>query len=217
MSQDITSPNLASVADVIKHVDGIPASRIRLRPAPGTATEQDLLDIYYREKRLCELVDGVLVEKPMGYYESRLAVVLCYFLEAFLEKHDLGVVAGESGMLRLGRALIRIPDVSFVSWERLPNRRIPREPIPSLAPDLAVEVLSQSNTQSEMARKAKEYFAAGVRLVWIVNPENRTLTVHTPGEAVVRGENDLIDGGTVLPGFSFRLRDLFHRAERSSH
>ena len=74
-------------------------------------------------------------------------------------------------MVWLFRGLVRIPDVAFTSWERLPGRRVPPEPIPELAPDLAVEVLSQSNTEAEMTRKRGEYFAAGVRLVWLVDPD----------------------------------------------
>ena len=76
------------------------------------------------------------------------------------------IVVGEAGMMRISQGLVRIPDVSFVSWDRLPEGKVPSEPIPALAPDLAVEVLSQGNTAKEMNRKRREYFEAGVRLVW---------------------------------------------------
>jgi hypothetical protein len=65
-----------TVADLLEQLGGISPERVRLQPAPGMATEQDVLDIYAREKRPCELVDGVLVEKPMGYYESRLGLLI---------------------------------------------------------------------------------------------------------------------------------------------
>jgi len=191
---------------------GVPADRVRLHPAPGSATEKDVLEIHAREKRLCELVDGVLVEKPMGYYESRLAMLLGHFIQAFLDQHDLGIVAGPDGMLRLAAGLVRIPDVSFVSWTRLPGRRIPRQPIPDLVPDLAVEVLSPGNTEREMARKLDEYFAAGVRLVWFVDPSARTVVVYTsPGESVVLGANDVLEGVPVLPGFSLAVNKLIEQ------
>ena len=82
-------------------------------------------------------------------------------------------------MMRLAPGLVRIPDVSFVSWDRFPDRRVTREPVPAIAPDLAVEVLSESNTKAEMDRKLREYFAAGARLVWYLDPEDRTVRVYT--------------------------------------
>jgi Uma2 family endonuclease len=202
-----------TIADLLEQLGDIPPRRVRLRPPPGQATEQDVIDIEAREDRLYELVDGTLVEKDMGYYESRLAMLIGHFLEDFLEKHDLGIVAGEAGMLRLAAGLVRIPDVSFVSWRRLPGRELPAEPMPDLAPDLAVEVLSAGNTPREMTRKLQEYFDAGVRLVWFVDPRSRTVTVYTsPAKSRRVTEEQTLDGGKVLPGFSLPLRTLFARA-----
>jgi Uma2 family endonuclease len=199
-----------TVADLLAHLGDIPPARIRLHPPPGTATEQDVLDIQARTDRLCELVDGVLVEKAMGFRESFLAIALSAILWSFVRPRRLGVVTGEAGMVRLASGLVRIPDVAFVSWERLPGRRIPREPIPHLAPDLAVEVLSPGNTPAEMARKRQEYFAAGVRLVWIVDPVARTVAVYTaPEQGSVWQEGQTLAGEPVLPGFTLPLRELF--------
>jgi Uma2 family endonuclease len=104
--------------------------------------------------------------------------------------------------------------VSFISWDRLPNRRVPRQPIPDLAPDLAVEVLSKGNTRGEMTRKLQEYFAHGVRLVWYVDPRTRTARVHSsPDESTLIQETDALEGETVLPGFSLPLDELFAAAE----
>jgi Uma2 family endonuclease len=89
-------------------------------------------------------------------------------------------VAGEAGMMQLAPGLVRIPDVSFISWDRFPDRKLPRDPVPHLAPDLAVEVLSQSNTPKEMDRKRRDYFNAGCKLVWITDPETRTVTATLP-------------------------------------
>src|SRR3954453_11970408 len=128
----------------------MPLSRIRFTPEPGTATEQDLLDLLEHEDRLYELVDGVLVEKATGFPESCLAVFLIAVLKGFVSRHKLGVVTAPDGTMRLAPGLVRIPDVAFLSWDRFPNRQVPRTPIPAVAPDLAVEVLSPSNTSAEM-------------------------------------------------------------------
>jgi Uma2 family endonuclease len=178
------------------------------------ATERDVIEVAAREKRLCELIDGVLVEKAMGFYESRLAVVLIYFLERFLEQHPLGCVVGEAGMMRLAEGMVRIPDVSFISWDRLPDRESPKTPIPDLVPDLAVEVLSGSNTESEMARKLEEYFGTGVRVVWYVEPGARAVRIYSAPQEMVRiGADQVLEGGDVLPGFALPLAEWFARAE----
>src|SRR5436309_771513 len=90
-----------TMGDLLASLGGIPARRVRLQPSPGKATEKDVLRIHARERRLFELVDGVLVEKVMGYFESFIAVELIKLLGYFVDQHDLGVIAGEAGMLRL--------------------------------------------------------------------------------------------------------------------
>lgn len=209
----LTDTSAETVADLLEQLGSIPPERIRLHPPLGTATEADVLAPPDGVKRLCELVDGVLVEKPMGYFESRLAAVLIGYLEIFLRAHDLGIVLGEAATLRLSPGLVRLPDVSFVAWTHFPNRLLPAAGVPDLAPDLAVEVLSPSNTPKEMARKRREYFAAGTTLVWEVDPDARTVTVYTEADqSVVLDESRAIDGATVLPGFALPIREWFDRA-----
>ena len=202
-----------TLADLLDRFGPIPAERIRTNPPPGTATEQDVIDIEERESRLCELVDGVLVEKTVGIYESNLASRLIYFLNAFVLKLELGVVTAPDGMMRLAAGLVRIPDVSFISWNQLPGRRVPRVPIADLAPDLAVEVISPSNTAREMERKREEYLAAGVRLVWYMFPEQQEVHVYTADRHDVLTIDHEISGGDVLPGFTLPLRQLFEKPE----
>src|SRR5713101_2584362 len=104
-------------ADVLERLGGIPLTRIRLLPAPGTAKEKDVLAaLEAPRKRICELVDGVLVEKPMGAREALLAGAIIEYLGSFVRKHDLGCVLAPDGTLRLMPGLVRIPDVSFISW-----------------------------------------------------------------------------------------------------
>ena len=202
---------IATVADLLESLGGISPERIRMRPSPGTATEEDVLTVHASEKRLCELVDGVLVEKPMGYDESRLAAELIYALVEFLRRHNLGTAAGADGMMRLMTGLVRIPDVSFVRWERLPESY---GAIPPVAPDLAVEVLSESNTPGEMERKLREYFEAGTQLVWLVDPRSRTVSVYTgPDQRTVLDDSQTLDGGTRSP----RAADSASRTLRPRH
>jgi Uma2 family endonuclease len=147
--------------------------------------------------------------------ESRLAIILAHYIESYLEKHDIGITAGSDGMLKLKAQLVRIPDVSFISEERLPGGATPKEKIPAIAPDLAVEILSESNTPKEMARKLREYFDAGSRLVWYVDPTDRSVQVYTAVDASTRlSEDDALDGDPVLPGFRLAIRQWFDRAER---
>ncbi len=136
----------------------IPAERILAHPAPGTATFEDVVLANERDGRLCELVDGTLVEKTMGWQESLLAGVLIQWLRNYLDENTLGVATGADGFTRLFKDTVRGPDVAFVAWDRLPNGKIPRAPIPDLVPNFVIEVLSVSNTYGEMSRKRREYF-----------------------------------------------------------
>ncbi|HLJ93829.1 MAG TPA: Uma2 family endonuclease [Gemmataceae bacterium] len=209
------SRNVCTLADLLVQLGGIPASHVLLHPSPGQATEADVVDLEQRENRLCELVDGVLVEKATGYRESLLAGLMATLLDDFVRPRNLGLVTGADGMVRLFPGLVRIPDVASASWARIPNGCVPTEPIPHLVPDLAVEVLSKSNTAAELTRKCGEYFAAGVRMVWLVDPEGRTVTVYTvPDQSTMLDETQMLDGSPILPGYSLSLRELFAELDR---
>jgi Uma2 family endonuclease len=199
-----------TVADLLTRFGPIQHGRIRQTPGPGQATEQDVIDIHDREGRLYELVDGVLVEKAMGIQESFLAVFLAGLLGEFARRHDLGFVLGADGMARLAPGLVRIPDVSFISWDRVPDRRVPRVSMLGFGPDLAIEVLSPSNTPQEMERKLNDYFRAKVQVVWYVDPRQRTVQVFTAADRfTLLREAQTLTGDPLLPGFTLALRDLF--------
>jgi Uma2 family endonuclease len=174
------------------------------------ATEEDVVWFDDHEDRLYELVDGILVEKTMGAYESYVASELARLLKNFVKPRKLGAILGEAGLLRLAPGLVRIPYVAFLSMEKFPGERFPKGKILSAAPDLAVEVLSESNTKKEMAEKLNDYFTAGARLVWYVDADKRQVEVFTSAThtRIVR-EDELLDGGDVLPGFELNLRELF--------
>ena len=199
-----------TLADLAEKFGPMPAYRIRLVPLPGTATEQDVIRINDHEDRICELVDGVLVEKTVGWMESFLAASLIRILGNYASRRKLGIVTAPDGMVRLAPRLVRIPDVSFFSWDRLPQGRVPWKSLPSIVPNLAVEVLSPDNTKQEMTRKLADYFKAGVELVWFIDPRKRTVQVFTAAHRfTVLHESAVLDGGSVLPGFSLPLRELF--------
>lgn len=208
-------PEHWTLADLQRHLGGIPLERIRLFPPPGYATEEDVLRIAAREDRLCELDDGILVEKPMGWYESILAAVILGRLYVFLKTHDLGHVLGANGSLKILPDKVKIPDVCFISWERFPRKKLPRRPIPALVPDFVVEVLSETNTPEEMDDKLEKYFRAGVRLVWYIDPQTRSARVYSGPKSVSEiDEGGVLDGGEVLPGFQVPLQELFEEADR---
>jgi Uma2 family endonuclease len=203
-------PPALTAADLAAQFGPMPLSRFRFSPFPGTATEEDVVRLQERENRLYELVDGILVEKVMAYAESFLAMSLVYFLRAWLDQHDIGAIAGPDGMMRLAPGLVRIPDVSFVRWEQFPNRRVTLDPVPNIHPDLAIEVLSPTNTAEEMQRKLHDFFNSGSSLVWYVDPRARTVTVYTSADQfTVLHEGQVLDGGKVLPGFTLPLSKLF--------
>ncbi|MCE9528732.1 MAG: Uma2 family endonuclease [Planctomycetales bacterium] len=218
-----TSPSkFGNLAELIDSLGGVPLERIRVAPPLGAGTIDDIVNIEEKEGRLCEMIDGVLVEKTMGYFESEIAVLLAAALIQFVKKNDLGVVTGEGGMILFPGNQVRIPDVAFVSWERFLEAEAEGQSVPELVPDLAVEVLSPSNSAGEMSIKLEVYFRAGVRLVWYVDPASKSVTVYTSltRSKVVPLEGTL-DGGKVLPGFELPVRDLFavkkSRSNKNGH
>jgi Uma2 family endonuclease len=209
-SSDTGYPTLANIW---LRAGQVPLDRILMNPAPGTATEDDAADSRHKLNINCELVNGILVAKTMGWYESQLALALSYFLHQYLDKHPIGVIAGEDGPCRTIALNVRKPDVTFVSLDRFPERKLPRRKVLPIAPDLAVEILSEGNTSAEMELKLKEYFAAGVKAVWYIEPEFQSVRVFT---AVDKYEDiassGVLRGGDVLPGFELPLARLFEKA-----
>ena len=188
---------------------GVPPGRVRLDPLPGTATEADLLRRSESE-HLCELVNGTLVDKPMGAPESHVALELGFHLRLYLVSNPAGYLCGADVLVRLSPGTVRGPDVCFVGWSREPGRAVAPDPVSVVVPHLAVEVLSKSNRKAEITRKLGEYFAAGVELVWVIDPRARTADVHTaPDTKVTLAGADALTGGAVLPGFTLPLATLF--------
>lgn len=202
----------ATVAELLENL-GVPACRVRLHPPLGQATEHDAAESKNLHGAICELVDGTLVEKPMGFYESSLGMILGGYLHAYLINHSIGFVVGESGASRTIPGRVRMPDVGFYSWNHFPGRALPAGGVLDVPADLVVEILSPSNTRTEMEQKRQEYFASGTQLYWEVLPETRQVKVFTDANThTLLGENDSLVGEPVLPGFVLSIQEWFSRA-----
>jgi Uma2 family endonuclease len=152
----------------------------------------------------------MLLEKTVGALESYLAMRLGHLIQIFLDATNLGIVLGSQGMLRLAPGLIRIPDVSFISWGRFPEGTLPEESVWGLSPDLAVEIISPSNTREEMERKLRDYFDTGVHRVWYAYPDSREIRVYSAADAYeTMGPGQTLDAGDVLPGFQLDVQAFF--------
>jgi Uma2 family endonuclease len=164
-----------------------------------------------------ELVDGQLLEKPMGAEADWVGMRLMSRVSAFVEDGALGLTFGsETGYQCFpdDSSKVRKPDGSFVRKGRLPANRPPKGHI-RVAPDLAIEVISPHDLYYEVEQKVDDYRAAGFRLIWVINPDNRTVKVYAEGREGCQEltESDELDGGEVLPGFRCRVVELFPPAE----
>jgi Uma2 family endonuclease len=159
-----------------------------------------------------ELVRGELVEVPgSGGTHSVLVQSVYDILKPFVRAHDLGMVFPDGLTCILAREpdLLRIPDVSFVSRARIPESGVPQGYWPG-APDVAVEIVSPNDTARELHAKVREYLDAGTRIVFVMWPDERSLTAHdASGQVRELGPDDEFDFGDVLPSFRIRVGDLF--------
>jgi Uma2 family endonuclease len=173
-------------------------------PPPGW--DSDALKFY-------EVVDGRYVENPpLGAKESVLAAFLQDLMGPFARANRLGRVVPETLFwIDRGHNLKRRPDLAFVSDQRWPlRRRVPRTEAWDVVPDLAVEVVSESNTADAVAIKIEEYFQAGVRSVWVIYPVVSKVYVYdSPACVRILQLGDELEGGELLPGFRVALSTLF--------
>lgn len=197
-------------ADIAHRLGDIPPERIIWLPRP--AAEEDCVR-YCEVHGPAELIDGFLVEKAMGFRESLLAASLIMFIKNFTSPRKLGLVGAPDAIMRVRKGQLRLPDVSFITWERLLKGDAHKQKVAPFGPDLVVEVLSEGNTRAEIDQKRREFFAAGTRLIWVIDPKARTAEVYDdpsrPDQMTLVREADALDGGAVLPGFRLPLADLF--------
>jgi Uma2 family endonuclease len=159
-----------------------------------------------------ELIDGRPVEKHMGAESDRIALRLGGKLDLFCTEHAGGYAFGSQTGYRCfpdRPRLVRKPDASVLVRGRLPGEQIPKGDI-AVAPDLAVEVISPNDTYEEVEVKVIEYLKAGVRLVWVISPEAKTILVRRPNKtSTALDVTDTLSGEDVLPGFTCPVADLF--------
>jgi Uma2 family endonuclease len=161
---------------------------------------------------LYEVVDGQIVEKTLGAYEVDITNLFKDLLAVFAAQHGLGRVHMETlFLIDSARGLKYRPDLAFLSRERWPiGRRAPRKDAWDVIPDLAIEIVSPSNSASEVMRKVTEYFRAGVRVVWVIYPlESLAQVFDSASNSRIIDKEGLLEGGEVLPGFQLPLATLF--------
>jgi Uma2 family endonuclease len=173
-------------------------------------TPEDLLTM--PDGKLYELVDGRLVERKKSIWSSYVAGVMFDLLNSFCRENRLGWVFPEGTSFQCFPALpnrVRKPDVSFIRFQRLSLLQATTEGHCPVAPDLAIEVVSPNDTAYEIDEKVREFLDAGVPLVWVVNPEQRTVEIdRASGPGAILRENDEISGEDVIPGFRCRVGDF---------
>lgn len=174
-------------------------------------TADELLSI--PESDRYELVHGQLVEHVMSHQAVWIAARLITLLNVFLKQHDLGDVYSEGATYQCfphEPGMVRKPDLSVIRKGRLSYSQFVRGHA-KIAPDLAVEVLSPSDSACEVFEKLEDYFRAGIPLVWQINPSTRTVTVYADGgrQIVLLHEGDELTGGDVLPGFRCQVAEIF--------
>ena len=165
-------------------------------------TADELLHLSFPDKHV-ELVRGrLIVREPPGTWHGVVAANLTYYLSHFVRKHRLGVVLAQDTGFKIASDpdTVRGPDVAFLAAERV--AQIPERGYAALAPDLAVEVLSPSDTAAEVLAKVADWLGAGTRLVWVLDRERRGARVYRPdGSIATLGPDDALDGEDVVPGF----------------
>jgi Uma2 family endonuclease len=190
-----------------------PAPWAEVVPGMGPVTVDDLLTIP-DDGYSYEVVDGVLVRMAgSGEDATRIGALLLIALGSFIYAHRFGIVTGADGVYKFpGAETGLLPDVGFYARERHPGHRVSPRPIP-FAPDLAVEVASPDQSAAEMAAKARTYLRGGTRLVWVVWPQAQHIDVWRPdsmeGPAATLNTSDTLDGGDVLPGFTYPVVEVF--------
>ncbi|MBA3239898.1 MAG: Uma2 family endonuclease [Acidobacteria bacterium] len=175
-------------------------------------TAEQLLDMPQEDTWRCELVEGVLIKmSPAGFEHGDIAVNVAAMLWQHVKTHKLGkVLAAETGFkLTSDPDTVLAPDAAFIRQEEFDRLGMTKKFWPG-APDLAAEVMSPDDSVRKSEEKARIWLDHGARMVWVVNPKRRTVSVFRPGaETLVLREGDVLDGQDVVPGFNCRVDEIF--------
>jgi Uma2 family endonuclease len=159
-----------------------------------------------------ELVNGELITMPpAGGEHGEIGFTLTALIGAYLAQNRIGrgYSADTGFILARNPDVVRSPDVSVVLNDRLPPEAERRSYL-EIAPDLAVEIVSPSDSSADVNDKVMQYIDFGIKLVWVIYPSSRSVSVFTPDRrATILGVHDELDGGHILPGFKVRVHDLF--------
>ncbi|MCL4250168.1 MAG: Uma2 family endonuclease [Anaerolineae bacterium] len=156
--------------------------------------------------RLFELIDGEMVEKKGSFKPSAIASEFNFQIKDYLRQNPIGYVTGEAGGYMLAPGYVVMPDVGYIAKARLPE--VPEREAP-LAPDLAVEIKSPTDSKRELRKKAELYLTHGTKLVWLVFPDEEQIEIYTPDQDVIEiGIDGVLDGSDVLPGFTLAVRSV---------
>ena len=170
-----------------------------------------------------ELVDGIVVPRntsPKNFFKERSQMPtgalhgvvtsrLTTYLTVFVIENDLGETCAAETGFRLNPSTVRGADIAFIQQDKIDVFGIPINFFP-IAPDLAVEVISPSNTYDEIQDKIEKYFNGGTKLIWIVDPKRRKIFVHRPNNTVsLLNETDILEGEDVIPNFRLPLEKVF--------
>ncbi len=177
-------------------------------------TADDLWALSHEGTRY-ELDEGVLVEmSPTGDVHGIVALWIGHLIVSHVAAHNLGqVTAAETGfVLSTDPDIVRAPDVGYVARER----QVPLTgKYYSIAPNLAIEVVSPGDKAGQIRRKIAQFLRAGTRLVWVVYPDERLVDVYRPNHDMQTAKiGEVLDGGDVLPGFTLPVRDVFKPLEQ---
>lgn len=174
---------------------------------PYTVAEfEEFVALPENEDRLFEYIGREIVEVPSNPYSSKIGMRFGRHVGNFVDERDLGHVTGEAGGYWVSGERYA-PDVAYISKKR--QSELVQEGYNPIAPDLAIEVFSPSDSEKKLRIKLANYLAAGT-VVWVAYPETREVEVYIPGQPYqVVGIDGTLDGGTVLPGFKLAVRDIF--------
>ena len=167
-----------------------------------------------RDGHRYEIVNGELIDMGnSGAKHGYVCSILMILLGGYVRLHKLGAMFDSSTAFKMKSGNKRSPDISFMAKERLQGLDDIPDGFLEGAPDLAVEILSPSNTVEEIDQKLIEYFDNGSRLVWVINPKQNYILVYRNGQEPDRllKSNDSLDGEEIVPGFNLPVVELFQK------
>lgn len=176
---------------------------------------QAVVDVTLDPDKDYEIVNGIAEEKSMaGARHGRISARLLARLSMFVEGNNLGGVYTPDTTFMIGTNE-RLPDIAFVAEERIPDEGDP-EGIWKIAPDLTIEVISPNDIYTKVAQKVDDYLDAGVKQVWLVSPEQKSITIYrSPFDVTVFQDEMELVAEDLLPGFRLRLSEIFKTKMRA--